>query len=438
MSEVAIEVEGLGKRYRIGLAEEKHDTLFQTITSALSYPLRNFRNLRKLSRFTDMADGTEAEDIIWALREVSFTVNQGEVVGVIGRNGAGKSTLLKILSRITEPTVGRAWINGRVSSLLEVGTGFHPELTGRENVYLNGTVLGMRKVEVDRKFDEIVSFSGVEQFIDTPVKRYSSGMKVRLAFSVAAHLEPEVLLIDEVLAVGDVAFQKKCLGKMEEVAGEGRTVLFVSHHMAMVQSLCDRGILLDRGTISYDGSVTEAVNRYITGAEDQEKSHRLDERTDRKGGEIFRFTQVCFLDPETRIPLATLLSGQPVLVQFDYMCHADQELEGVNIGIGFFSNSDAFLFSCRNDVVGHSITVTPGEGKVFCYFPKWPTSQGRFSFNLNARMRSTILDRLKEAGTIDVELGDYYGTGILPGSKKQGVFVDFAWEQEAEAFNAIP
>ena len=188
--------------------------------------------------------------MLWALRDISFDVKHGEVVGLIGRNGAGKSTLLKVLSRITEPTTGSIDIYGRVASLLEVGTGFHPDLTGRENAYLNGTILGMKKAEVDRKFDEIVAFSEIEKFIDTPVKRYSSGMKVRLAFSVAAHLEPEILLVDEVLAVGDVAFQKKCLGKMDDVAGEGRTVIFVSHHMYMIEALCERGVVLDGGRVT--------------------------------------------------------------------------------------------------------------------------------------------------------------------------------------------
>ena len=250
MNDLAIRAEGLGKRYRIGLKEQPHDTLFGALGAWLKAPLKNYRALQKLSRF---GEHEEADDIIWALRDLSLEVEQGEVVGVIGRNGAGKSTLLKILSRITEPTTGWADIHGRVSSLLEVGTGFHSELTGRENVYLNGTVLGMSKKEVDRKFDEIVDFAEIEKFIDTPIKRYSSGMKVRLAFAVAAHLEPEILLIDEVLAVGDTAFQKKCLGRMGRVAREGRTVLFVSHDMSAITRLCPRAILLEHGTLVGDG-----------------------------------------------------------------------------------------------------------------------------------------------------------------------------------------
>ena len=247
MSDIAIEVSNLSKRYRIGLKEEVHDTFIGSMTSWLKSPLSNYRRVHNLSSFSD--DG-KSDDIIWALKDVSFKINRGEVVGIIGKNGAGKSTLLKILSRITEPTSGEAVINGNVASLLEVGTGFHPELTGRDNIYLNGTILGMTRNEIDRKFDEIVSFSGIDRFIDTPVKRYSSGMYVRLAFSIASNLEPDILLIDEVLAVGDVEFQRKCLGKMDEVAKKGRTVLFVSHNMGSVGRLCKSALLIEDGEIA--------------------------------------------------------------------------------------------------------------------------------------------------------------------------------------------
>lgn len=260
-ADVAIRVENLSKRYRIGLKEEIHDTLVGAVLDLFTRPVRNLRRLRRLSTFN--GNGHDLEDIIWALKDVSFDVKQGEVLGIIGRNGAGKSTLLKIVSRITEPTKGRVEIHGRVASLLEVGTGFHPELTGRENVYLNGAVLGMTRAEIERKFDEIVDFAGVERFIDTPVKRYSSGMQVRLGFAVAAHLEPEILLVDEVLAVGDAEFQKKCLGKMERVARGGRTVLFVSHNMNAIQTLCSRVIWLDSGTIIGQGEVLEQVESYL-------------------------------------------------------------------------------------------------------------------------------------------------------------------------------
>jgi lipopolysaccharide transport system ATP-binding protein len=300
-NEVAIRVEGLSKAYRIGLQEQRHETLAAAFASFVRSPFENYRNLRKLSRFNDVtpssvlsppssrkpsseassavlrppssdtpssilrspSSDTSQSDVIWALKNVSFEVKPGEVVGIIGRNGAGKSTLLKILARITEPTNGCATIYGRVGSLLEIGTGFHPDLTGRENIFLNGTILGMRKREIEARFDEIVQFSEVEKFIDTPVKRYSSGMRVRLAFAVAAYLEPEILIVDEVLAVGDAAFQKKCLGKMQDVAGKGRTVLFVSHNMSAILDLCTRSIVLDHGSVLFAGRPAEGVEKYI-------------------------------------------------------------------------------------------------------------------------------------------------------------------------------
>jgi lipopolysaccharide transport system ATP-binding protein len=263
MSDLAIRVENLSKRYHIGRAKQRHDTLRDALMAAARAPVERLSSLMRRPS-EDRSNGREPDDgTIWALRDVSFEVKRGEVVGVIGRNGAGKSTLLKILSRITEPTSGRAEIHGRVGSLLEVGTGFHPELTGRENVYLSGAILGMRRTEIDRKFEEIVDFSGVEKFIDTPFKRYSSGMRVRLGFAVAAHLDPEILLVDEVLAVGDAAFQKKCLGKMGEVAGEGRTVVFVSHQMDMIGNMCSWCILLSNGLISLTGDSQEVIGHYI-------------------------------------------------------------------------------------------------------------------------------------------------------------------------------
>ncbi len=268
-TQTAIKVEQISKVYRIGIKDETHDNLVNTVFGFFKSPIKNYRKFRSLYKFDELeldANGHAdkvSSNIIWALKDVSFDVKKSELIGIIGRNGAGKSTLLKILCRITDPTKGRVRTRGRISSLLEVGTGFHAELTGRENVYLNGTILGMTKKEVKRKFDEIVAFSGVEKFIDTPVKRYSSGMKVRLAFSVAAHLEPEILIIDEVLAVGDADFQKKCLNKMEDVGRQGRTVIFVSHNLPAVCRLCERAILLENGCIVKDGAPTQVVSSYL-------------------------------------------------------------------------------------------------------------------------------------------------------------------------------
>lgn len=253
MSQYAIQVEGLGKEYVIGGAEQRHDSFREMLTGALTAPLRRLRKLR----------GTAIEEErFWALKDVSFNVEQGEVLGIIGRNGAGKSTLLKVLSRITSPTEGRVATRGRLASLLEVGTGFHPELTGRENIFLNGAIIGMSRSDIQRRFDEIVEFAEIGRFLDTPVKRYSSGMFVRLAFSVAAHMEPEILLVDEVLAVGDAEFQKRCLGKMSSVAGEGRTVLFVSHNLGAVAKLCSRGLALSAGLVTVDATVSDALAAY--------------------------------------------------------------------------------------------------------------------------------------------------------------------------------
>ena len=257
MSQYAIQVERLGKEYIIGGAEQRHESFREMLSGALAAPLRKLRKL----------GGTASEEErFWALKNLSFEVKRGEVLGVIGRNGAGKSTLLKVLSRITSPTEGRVVTQGRVASLLEVGTGFHPELTGRENIFLNGAILGMARSDIQRRFDEIVAFAEIERFLDTPVKRYSSGMYVRLAFSVAAHMEPDILLVDEVLAVGDAEFQKRCLGKMDQVAEKGRTVLFVSHNMGMISKLCSRGIVLSDGVIDFDGKISEAIGRYFASA----------------------------------------------------------------------------------------------------------------------------------------------------------------------------
>jgi lipopolysaccharide transport system ATP-binding protein len=267
--DIVIKVQNISKCYRIGVKDEKNDSFANAMFNYIKAPFRNYTKYRSLYRFDEINQSdsnnfdTNPSDVIWALRNVSFKVEQGELLGIIGRNGAGKSTLLKILTKIIDPTFGRAEIRGRVSSLLEVGTGFHPELTGRENVYLNGTILGMSRSEVKRKFDEIVAFSDIEKFLDTPVKRYSSGMRVRLAFSVAAHLEPEILLVDEVLAVGDLRFQQKCLNKMEEAGKKGRTVLFVSHNLQAINRLCERAILLEDGQITGDGPIKEVMNTYL-------------------------------------------------------------------------------------------------------------------------------------------------------------------------------
>lgn len=321
MADIAIRVENLGKLYRIGASRNRHETLREQLTDAFTAP---FRRLWSTIGHRPSADGGP-EETIWALKDISFDVKRGEVVGIIGRNGAGKSTLLKILARITDPTRGRAEIRGRVASLLEVGTGFSGELTGRENIYLSGSILGMKRAEIDRKFDEIVEFSGVEKFIDTPVKRYSSGMGVRLAFAVAAHLEPEILLVDEVLAVGDVAFQKKCLGKMGSVVREGRTILFVSHNMAAIRGLCPRTLFLDGGRLVRDTETESAVARYLDEnlvegavAGRGEVERKMEGVIDRRNPSI-RIRRVALLD-QRGDPRSSFESDEEIRVSVTYEC----------------------------------------------------------------------------------------------------------------------
>ena len=308
-------VEGLRKHYRLG-QREPYKALRDVLTGALVAPVRLLRARQPRAG---------RDEGLWALDGVSFEVRRGEVLGLIGANGAGKSTLLKVLSRITDPTEGQVVLRGRVGSLLEVGTGFHPELTGRENVYLNGAILGMHKAEIDRRFDEIVEFSGIARFLETPVKRYSSGMQVRLAFSVAAHLEPEILLVDEVLAVGDAEFQQKCLGKMHDVTRQGRTVVFVSHNLAAVRSLCSRALVLEKGRLLFDGDTDEAVERYVGRGAGREaavvEGERLQERIAKErlyGSEpLFRCTRIAVLD-EAGLPAGSFRSDEEIRVAIEY------------------------------------------------------------------------------------------------------------------------
>jgi lipopolysaccharide transport system ATP-binding protein len=313
MQNVAIRVEALSKQYRIGRMQKRHNTLRDSLTDALVSPVRQ---ASKLLRGQATKTG-EPDDTIWALRDVSFEVKRGEVIGIIGRNGAGKSTLLKILSRVAEPTTGFAEIYGRVGSLLEVGTGFHHELTGRENVYLNGAILGMRRSEIERKFDEIVAFAEVEKFIDTPVKHYSSGMYLRLAFAVAAHLEPEILLIDEVLAVGDARFQRRCLNKMQDVGQTGRTVLFVSHNTPAIARLCDRVILFDGGKVLQDGPTHQVVSAYLNSGFGTTAAREWREPTKAPGGEVAQLRAVRVRTEDGQISEAVDIR-RPVAVEMEY------------------------------------------------------------------------------------------------------------------------
>jgi len=378
MSDIAIRTENLSKLYRIGEHRGGYKTLRETIVNTFSAPFRH------LCRNPQSKIHNPQSDSIWALKNVSLEVKRGEVVGIIGRNGAGKTTLLKILSRITEPTEGCAEIRGRVGSLLEVGTGFHPELTGRENIYLNGAILGMKKGEINRKFDEIVAFSEMEKFIDTPVKRYSSGMRVRLAFAVAAHLEPEILVIDEVLAVGDAAFQKKCLGKMGNVAKEGRTVLFVSHSLGSVRSLCGRGVLLEEGQKKLDAPVDEVIGRYLFQIESStgEVLWSLDDEGSPVSPEM-RLRTVRLLNSKGQVQ-STFGIQQPIQVCIEY--DVLQPLFSMRIGIQLLSSIGEVIFA-TTDEQAWAVERPRGNYTSVCTIPGNFLNTGQYHIAVGAGVR---------------------------------------------------
>jgi lipopolysaccharide transport system ATP-binding protein len=404
-----IRVEDLSKLYYLGASSGPYSTIRET--------LMDVARLRFLRR-------TEESQQLWALKDVSFEVAPGEVVGIIGRNGAGKSTLLKILSRITEPTSGRAELYGRVASLLEVGTGFHAELTGRENIFLNGSILGMTRKEIESKFDEIVAFAEIEKFIDTPVKRYSSGMYVRLAFAVAAHLEPEILIVDEVLAVGDASFQKKCLGRMRDVASTGRTVIFVSHNMAAVSSLCSKAMVLWEGKVEYPlGSVEEAVQKYLTQVHKITKT-TLADRTDRTGNGKVRIKDFVTCDARGN-ELEYLATGQDVDFRMYYS--TVEPVQNVVVAIGINSNSGSFVSLLSSELAGMSIDSICEDGFFSCKIRKLPLAPGSYTASLIIRSSETILDWIQQAVTIVVEPGDFYGTGRMPPASHAGVLLEQEW-----------
>ena len=398
MSAPAVVARGVSKRYRLGEGLQQYKTLRESVSDAVSQPLRRLAGGAP-------ADVRRPPRDFWALRDVSFEISPGDVVGIIGRNGAGKTTILKVLCKITYPSAGWAEVRGRVGSLLEVGTGFHPELTGRENVYLSGAILGMRKQEIDRRFDEMVEFAEIADFLDTPIKRYSSGMKVRLAFAVAAHLEPEILIVDEVLAVGDVAFQKKCLGKMSEVTGEGRTVLFVSHNMAVLQSLCRRAIFLEHGEVVMDGPVDETVGTYLERLS-QTASLSVAERVDRSGWSHVKLSAVEISRGDRG---GTLVTGAPARFAFD--------VTGVHSRMGC-------SFTIYNDL-GQPVTtldsmVAAAEdrhdatlgARFECIVDELLLVPGRYRLDVTIHAKGHLQDHLEAAAFFDVEQGVLRGRPV--------------------------
>ncbi|MFA5927116.1 MAG: ABC transporter ATP-binding protein [Patescibacteria group bacterium] len=401
-----IKIEKLSKEYKIG-QRETYYSLRDSVSDLLTFKHRKPHNT------------------FWALKDVSFEVKAGEAIGIIGRNGAGKSTLLKILSQITPPTKGRVVMNGRVASLLEVGTGFHPELTGRENIYLNGAILGMSRKEIKKKFDEIVEFAEIEKFLDTPVKRYSSGMYVRLAFAVAAHLEPEILVIDEVLAVGDVQFQRKCLDKMNEIARKDeRTVLFVSHNMGAIQTLCGRCVLLEHGKIVASGETPGVVEKYLKNF----NNTQLSDRRDRIGKGNIKLTSVTFENAKGE-EVASFVSGEDAIIRIYYEAtNPKQDLSQVAIGIGLDDSIGQRIAGLSNIGDNSFPEIIKGKGSFVCKVKDLPLNSGRFYLSLILRHDGDIMDWIQQAAYFDVENLNNVNHGASL-SRSDGAFlINYSWE----------
>ncbi|MGF1578535.1 MAG: ABC transporter ATP-binding protein [Gemmataceae bacterium] len=420
-SNLAIDVEKLGKQYHVG---EKLDT-FPTLRDAIADVFR-----APWKRLKDVLSGKAAhgnQGIFWALKDISFQVPRGTVLGVIGRNGAGKSTLLKLLSRITAPTSGWANIYGRVGSLLEVGTGFHPELTGRDNIWLNGAMLGMKRHEILNKFDDIVEFSEIEKFLDTPVKHYSSGMYMRLAFAIAAHLQPEILVVDEVLAVGDAGFQKKCLGKMDSVARDGRTILFVSHSMAAIQNLCPQVMWLESGMVQKIGPTRQVISDYLNFMSEVQKTP-LRDRKDRKGSGGVRFVQVAIEDVDGN-PLPSFVSGEPAQLVLSLENQTGRTLNHCCFGVGIDDQLGQRIAFLNNQLVTQADQLFPTElQRVTFRIPRLPLVSGKYAITLFLSSNGDVMDWIENAAAFFVEDGDYYGSGKVQPASQGSFLLDYSCE----------
>jgi lipopolysaccharide transport system ATP-binding protein len=419
MSDIAIQTNELAKQYLLGARRRGYTTLREGIVQSARRPLA------KLGR---RGQSRTPESTLWALRDVSLTIRSGDVVGLVGHNGAGKSTLLKILSRITEPTSGWADVTGRVGSLLEVGTGFHPELTGRENVYLNGAILGMHRAEIRRRFDEIVAFADIERFLDTPVKRYSSGMSVRLAFAVAAHLEPEILLVDEVLAVGDAAFQRKSLGKMNSIASEGRTVVFVSHNLAIIQALCRRAVLLERGEVVADAPVATAIAQYLRTLETAASGDLL-ERTDRdsRGWDEIQVRRIEVRDATGAHP-DIVVGGNPVTV----VVHLTGVLPMTECRLVILNSLGQPVTTFDSELSAPSDVRDSAMGPcIECRIDSLPLVPGRYRIDVLLKARRQIQDGLQAAAFFDVEPGVIGGRAMATTGSSGDTAVSHTWRLPA-------
>ena len=425
----AVEFENISKQYRLGLVS----------TGTLSHDLNRFWQTKVLRRddpylkVGETNDRTHKgnSDYVWALKDINFKVEQGDVVGIIGRNGAGKSTLLKLLSRVTAPTTGTIRARGRIASLLEVGTGFHPEMTGRENIYMNGAIMGMSRSEITRKLDEIVDFSGCERYLDTPVKRYSSGMTVRLGFAIAAHLEPEILVVDEVLAVGDAEFQKKAIGKMQDVSrGEGRTVLFVSHNMAAVRSLCKSSIVLSNGQISFSGNVDQGINLYAGQSQFYSEHYSIKNALrEHKCTKNFSFERIQFFDKEKNL-IEEPRCGQYTIIKI--FINAQKPLSNCNISLGIRDIFGNPMCSFASNYTRAPFNFSEGIQSVDLIIPRFPLTQGRYKVTLWGESNFECADFIENSIFINVEDDDFFGKGknVSQHLKGKVVLCDHSWNLE--------
>ena len=424
---VAIKVEGLYKQYRLGMIGA--DSLKDDIKILLGR-LRG-KTVEQLYKVDANDRMTGKSDYVWALHDLNFEIKKGEIMGIIGRNGAGKSTLLKVLSKVTGPTKGKIHVNGRIASLLEVGTGFHPELSGRENIFLNGAILGMSKKEIKSKLDEIIDFSGIGKYLDTPVKRYSSGMKVRLGFAVAAHLDPEILIVDEVLAVGDAEFQKKCIGKMNDVSkNQGRTVLFVSHNMGSVMELCDRGILMQNGTVKNVGTIEEIVPEYLNAFKSEKMTNDLASVEKRIGNGDIQFEKMTFLN-ENDEEVSFGLSGQKIKLKLDLKVNTLQYYPRLHISVKFVDKNDRPMFYVSNSVSnGTEYQLEDGVKKfsIIITVDKLPLNTGIFPFHLFCSDVRNLFDEINFANELKVEGGNFYSSAKLPPADVSSFLVENEWD----------
>ena len=418
MNPVVISVKGISKRY----------VRRSSSTGGALFAMRNYLRVL-IGRLSGrvIVPAMQADDEFWALKDISFDVKRGQRIGIIGRNGAGKSTLLKILSRLVYPTEGEVRIFGRITSLLEVGTGFNMNLSGRENIYLNASLYGLEKENIDLIFDVIVEFSGVGDFLDMPVKHYSSGMYMRLAFSVAAHLDPDILLMDEVLAVGDLSFQKKCLQRVENLASEGRTIIFVSHSMGDIARFCDQLIWVDHGKIRYNGDVISGISMYQADMTPQ-YSARLSERTDRDGTGLARLNHLQILDGN-KVPTSCIKSGDDIYLMFNYIFHRTDHLYVKNVFINIVVENDRRqrLFGLPSEVLAVDLTDLSTDGVFMCHVKRLPLVPGTYYLTAALLINHQLVDKVQDVATLMVLDGDYYGTGRLPLRSFGEVCVDFSW-----------